>query len=47
LMHRQIEFEEQREVKSLKEVFRLYRHRAFTYVLTPCPPSFWVLSDTT
>lgn len=32
LMRLQIEFEMQREIKSLKEVFRLYRHRALTYV---------------
>jgi MFS family permease len=28
LMRRQIEFEQQRELKNLKEVFKLFRHRA-------------------
>ncbi|OQV02845.1 hypothetical protein CLAIMM_07970 [Cladophialophora immunda] len=32
LMRRQIEFEQQREVKSLREVFKLFRHRALTSI---------------
>ncbi|KAF2758973.1 putative MFS monosaccharide transporter [Pseudovirgaria hyperparasitica] len=32
LMQRQIEFEMQREVKSYKDIFRLYRHRAFASI---------------
>lgn len=32
LMRAQIEFEMHREIKSLKEVFRLYRHRVLVYV---------------
>ena len=32
LMRNQIEYEMQREIKSYKEIFRLYRHRAFVYV---------------
>ncbi|OAP59509.1 hypothetical protein AYL99_06807 [Fonsecaea erecta] len=32
LMRRQIEFEQQREIKSLREVFKLFRHRAFTSI---------------
>ncbi|KIX96994.1 uncharacterized protein Z520_07108 [Fonsecaea multimorphosa CBS 102226] len=32
LMRRQIEFEQQREVKSLQEVFKLFRHRALTSI---------------
>jgi len=31
LMRRQIEFEQSREIKSLREVFKLFRHRALTY----------------
>jgi hypothetical protein len=33
LMRRQIEFEQRREIKSLGEVFRLFRHRALVYVV--------------
>ncbi|KIW90387.1 uncharacterized protein Z519_09032 [Cladophialophora bantiana CBS 173.52] len=32
LMRRQIEFEQQREIKSLREVFRLFRHRALASI---------------
>lgn len=44
LMRRQIEFEQQREIKSLKEVFKLFRHRALVYVLRCDFPSLPFLS---
>jgi MFS family permease len=44
LMRRQIEFEQQREIQSLGEVFRLFRHRALVYVvyLSSPPPSHYL-----
>ena len=35
LMHAQIVFEQQREIKSLGEVFKLFRHRALVYAASP------------
>lgn len=39
LMKAQIEYEQKREVKSFKEIIKLYRHRFLWYVSPPLPDS--------